>query len=167
MRSKITNTRFSELNYKRSSGGVSFEERAPQPSDFTYERGYSYADDFAESGDTGAFELEYPNWQAFADCFVMRRAVITISGKQQCTSDQFLAGEIENYTYPDFVPVKNFAAAGVRSADTIPEGDYLNTEMEFTEAGNGYVIINVSYVQYREWKLVKVITDTPNPAGDQ
>ncbi|MDD3886956.1 MAG: hypothetical protein PHI35_08785, partial [Victivallaceae bacterium] len=88
-----------------------------------------------------------------------------LSAENNITSDEFLAREIENYTDPDFVSVKNFATAGVRSSDTIPKGRYFNTEMQFTDVGNGYTNITVSYVQYREWKLIKIIDKVPSPKG--
>lgn len=161
---KIINTNFSERNYKRVGGGVSFEERPAQPSDFTKARGYDYAKAHADSPST--FDHEYPNWQAFADCFIMRRAIVSISGTQQCNSDEFMASEIEDYTNPDFINVKDFAAPGYRS-HTIPNGKYLNTGMNFRDHGDSYTHVDVTYIQYREWKLVRLVSGKlPDPKGN-
>ena len=95
-----TTTDYSPSNFIRTGGSVSFEERAVQPSDFT---GSNYAAEYA--ADPELFQFNYPNWQDYADCFTMRRAVVSISGRQRCVSVQFKADDLKTYMDPGFVKV--------------------------------------------------------------
>ena len=151
---------FSTTGFIRSGGGVTFEERAAQPSDFTAARGYPYAKIYAENKEV--FDGYYPDWQAFADCFVMRRAVIAITGTETCNTGSFGSGELGGYTDPGFQSVKNFKVPG-SDRGSIPSGKYQLTSLSFSDAGNGMTIVTVSYQQYGEWKLIKLTTTTPSP----
>ncbi|MDD3887125.1 MAG: hypothetical protein PHI35_09650 [Victivallaceae bacterium] len=163
---QITNTDYSDRNWIRSGGGVSQEERAAQPSDFTSDRGYAYAEAFANDGGSGAFDIAYPNWQAFADCFIMRRSVVTISCRQRCRTFTLLARNIEEFCMTGYTTLKNFVVADMVGGDSVPDGKWLNTGMSFDdERQGGYTSVTASYVQYRDWTLVKLKEDKlPNPA---
>jgi len=156
MASDIQTTEFKTNNFVRTGGSISFEERPAQPSDFT---DYPYAKEYAESPST--FLLTYPDWQKFADAFVMRRAVITINGKQRCTTDSFKASELGTYKNPGFVKVKKFAVPGSDQA-SIPSGKYLLTSFNFSDAGEQYTDLSVSYLQYDEWTLIQ-LADADRP----
>ena len=145
-----TTTDYSPSNFIRTGGSVSFEERAVQPSDFT---GSNYAAEYA--ADPELFQFNYPNWQDYADCFTMRRAVVSISGRQRCVSVQFKADDLKTYMDPGFVKVKNFAIPGTRKS-TIPSGKYLLTSFNFSDSGEGYTDLNVTYQQYGPWELVEL-----------
>lgn len=158
----IKTTEYKAKNFIRTGGGISFEERAPQPSDFTDARGYAYAEEFAKSPTT--FAGTYKQWQQFADCFIMRRPIITISGSQQCETKTFKAREIEKHTKVGFVSVADFAIPG-SDRDSIPNGKYQLVSMNWNDQQNGYTVVNVTYQQYGEWELLKLISPAPNPKG--
>ena len=144
-----TTTDYSPSNFIRTGGSVSFEERAVQPSDFTD----TYAKEYAK--DPELFRFHYPQWQDYADCFTMRRAVVSISGRQRCVSVQFKADDLKTYMDPGFVKVKNFAIPGTRKS-TIPSGKYLLTSFSFSDSGEGYTDLNVTYQQYGPWELIQL-----------
>lgn len=152
---------FKDSNFNRGGGSVSFEERLPQPSDFNYSADFEFSDEYAKS--PGTFQKNYPNWQAFADCFIMRRAVIHITGTQTCNTCSFRSNDIDDYTEADFTSVKDFKVPGFSTIDSIPSGKYMNVGMSFVDKGNGYSEVTINYVQYREWQLVQLISETPNP----
>ena len=87
--------------------------------------------------------------------FVMRRAVVSITGRQRCGSDQFKADDLKDYMDPGFVRVKDFAIPDTRRS-TIPGGKYMLTSFSFSDAGDGYTDLTVSYQQYGAWKMVKL-----------
>lgn len=151
---------FKTAGFIRSGGGVTFEERCVQPSDFTRGR-YStdYATEYAESPST--FMLNYPNWQEFADCFIMRRAIINISGSQCCDTSSFNASDIKNYTDPGFVTVRNFKIP--KTTNSMPSGKYQLTNLSFTDNGDSTTNVSLSYQQHREWKLIKLQNSPPSP----
>ncbi len=155
---------FKNSSVVRGGGAVSFEERLPQPSDFNYSAGYSFSEEYAKGSDV--FQKKNPNWQAFADCFIMRRAVIHITGIQTCNTCSFRSNDIDDYTDADFTSVKNFKVPGFSTIDSIPSGKYMNVGMSFADKGNGYTEVTINYVQYREWELVKLISDPPSPADN-
>ena len=147
----------------RTGGSVSFQERPAQPADFTMERGFgNYAALWADSGNT--FFNFYPDWQSFADCFVMRRAVITITGTRKCLTASFGADELETHISPGFVSVRNFAVPGF-DRGSIPKGEYQLRNMDFRDLGDTFTIINVSYIQYAAWELIQLEEVLPDPAG--
>jgi len=153
---------FTPSGFIRTGGGVTFEERSAQPSDFTAARGYSYAKTYAEQKDV--FDVYYPDWQAFADCFVMRRAVIAVSGQQTCNTSSFHASDLKDYTDPGFQNIKNFRIPG-SDRSSIPGGKYQLTNLSFSDAGNSMTTVTVSYQQYGEWKLIKLTAKTPSPGA--
>ena len=157
----ISGNGFSDRNFMRTGGGVSFEERGAQPSDFTALRGYVYADKYAESA--RVFESNYPNWQAFADCFVMRRPIIQISGQQVCSTESFLASDLMGYRKVGFVNVKSFRIPGSDRC-SVPGGKYQLTNLSFSDNGNGHTTVNLSYQQYGEWELVQIQDNPPAPS---
>ena len=57
----MTPADFSDSRFIRTGGGVSFEERGAQPSDFTAALGYPYAKQYADA--PSIFSVYYPNWQ--------------------------------------------------------------------------------------------------------
>ena len=149
----------------RTGGSVSFQERPAQPADFTLERGFgSYAELWAGSG--SAFFNFYPNWQSFADCFIMRRAIITITGTRKCLTSSFGADELESHLDPGFVSVKSFAVPGF-DRGSIPKGEYQLRSMDFRDQGDTFCIINVSYIQYAPWELIRLEEILPDPAGEK
>jgi hypothetical protein len=152
---------FSSSGFIRAGGAVSFEDRAAQPSDFNSDNGMSYAQEYAESPTT--FNETYPNWQAYADCFVMRRPIVTITGTQTCKTSSFLASEMKKYIQTGETTVKDFIVPEVISGDTMPSGKYHNVGMTFADNKNGYSEISISYMQYGEWDLVKIEDDLPDP----
>lgn len=149
-------TEFQRREWIRSGGGVSFEERAAQPSDFTAKRGYSYAAEYAAAADE--FSNYYPDWQAFADHFVMRRAVIAISGKQTCDSDTLKASEIEFYTDVGFVLLPHIKLPSTLG-NIVPGGKYQCTGFNFSDKGDGYSEVSISWQQYGEWQLIRLTQD--------
>lgn len=153
---------FDSDNFIRTGGGVSFEERAPQPSDFTAARGYTYAYDFMYR--PTEFSKGYTQWQAFADCFVMRRPVTRIGGTQTCSTESSRANDLAGYTDPDFVRVKNFKIKG-SSRSTIPNGKYQMVNFNFSDDRTGFTVVTVEYQQYGEWELVKLVSNPPSPGS--
>ncbi len=152
---------FSRAGFIRAGGAVSFEDRAAQPSDFNSGNGMSYAKEYAES--PTKFNEKYPNWQAFADCFVMRRPIITITGTQTSDTASFLASEMKEYIQTGETTVKDFIVPDVITGKTMPSGKYHNVGMTFSDNKNGYSEVSVSYMQYAEWELVKIEDDLPDP----
>ena len=51
---------FTPSGFIRTGGGITFEERSAQPSDFTGARGYPYAKIYAENKEV--FDVYYPDW---------------------------------------------------------------------------------------------------------
>lgn len=146
----------------RTGGSVSFQERSAHPSDFTKERGYN---DFAAQWSLGedGFFLKYPSWQEFADSFIMRRAVLQISGTQKCLTASFKADELEDYLHAGFVSLKSFAIPGF-DRSSVPKGEYQLRSLDFRDLGDTFTIVNVSYLQYGAWQLVRLTETLPDPA---
>ena len=157
----MQNVRFSN-KFIRTGGSVSFQERPVHPSDFTTEREY---ENFASIWSTGeeSFFLKYPYWQEFADCFIMRRAVIQIDGMQKCLTATFQASELENYFSTGFIAPASLAIPGFDKS-SIPSGKYQLKSLDFRDLGDTFSIIHVSYIQYGEWELVQVKDTLPDPA---
>ena len=155
----MASTSFSKSNWQRTGGGVSQEERPAQPSDFP-----AYAKEWAQSQDV--FNKTYLNWQAYADCFVMRRSVLTVSAKQLVHSNTFLANQIEDFTDTGYTSLPNYLVAGINGADTVPNGKWLNQSMSWEDQGNGNTMVSATYTQQRPWALVQVVSKLPNPRGD-
>lgn len=152
--SNITSTNFSSGRFIRTGGGIRFEERAAQPSDFTGDRNLGgYAAEFAAS--PAEFAKKYPEWQNMADGYVMRRAIITITGRQTCRTSTFKANDLERFVEPGFVRIGNFAVPG-SDASSIPKGKYQLTDFSFADQGNGYTEVTVPYQQKQKWELVDV-----------
>ena len=151
---------FSASGFIRQSGGISFEERGAQPSDFTQQRGFRYARIYAENPDL--FSDYYPEWQSFADCFIMRRAIITISGKQECHTRSFSASDLKSYADPGFQNVKKMKIPG-SDRSSIPGGKYQLTDLQVTDVGNSMTQVTISYQQYCEWELIQLTEKTPSP----
>ena len=156
----ITSADFSDSKFIRTGGGVSFEERGAQPSDFTEKLGYQYAKQFADS--PSLFSTFYPDWQKFADCFVIRRPIMQINAKQRCPTETFRANDLEKYKKPGFQNVKNFRIPG-SDRSSIPGGKYQLTNLAFSDDGNGFTEITISYQQYGEWELIQLIGSPPSP----
>ena len=156
------NGNFSESGFIRESGAITFQERAAEPGDFTADRGYTYAAEFQNQATL--FYRNYPGWQSFADCFVMRRAVIAVSGQQTCNTSSFKASDLKDYTNPGFQNVKNFRIPG-SDRSSIPGGKYQLTNLSFSDAGNSMTTVSVSYQQYGEWQLIKLTAKTPSPGA--
>ena len=147
----------------RTGGSVSFQERTVHPSDFTLERTFGdYASQWAASEDL--FHLKYPCWQEFADCFVMRRPVIQITGMQKCLTSSFGANELENHLDPGFVSLRSFAVPGF-DRGSIPKGSYQLKSLEFHDQGDTFTVVNISYLQYGPWSLVQLEENLPDPEG--
>ena len=144
----------------RSGGNVSFQERSVQPSDFTWERGYDYAEKWSSLKEK--FIQKYPNWQLFADTFVLRRSIINITGYQKCYTGNFDASELESHLDPGFVDLKSFAVPGL-DRGSIPKGKYQLKELSFKDLGDGFTIVTVHYIQKGEWELVELFTFHPDP----
>ena len=119
---------FTEKGFIREGGSISFQERTVQPTDFTPERGFYYAQRFSTNSIT--FYSLYPNWQNFADCFMMRRAVIHIHGSQRCATASFHASELELYQNAGFQRLKNFRIPG-SDRGSIPYGKYQLVSLSF------------------------------------
>lgn len=151
---------FTGGGFIRSGGSVSFQERGAQPSDFTRVRGFDYAEKWALYGNN--FIQKYPFWQIFADCYVMRRYVLQVSGKQRCESKSFRAGDLEGYLEVGFQGVKNFRMPG-SDRSSIPNGKYQLESFRFTEAGDSFCDCVVNYVQYGEWEMVQIVSPVPDP----
>lgn len=158
----MSNGNFSEKGFIRESGNISFQERPVQPSDFTSERGYRYAAEF-DNYQT-VFHNRYPAWQSFADCFLMRRPVIHINGKQRCHTASFHASDLKKYQNPGVQSLKNLRIPG-SDRGSIPDGKYQLTNLSFQDEGNQITVIHLHYVQYGKWELVQVVDHAPNPAG--
>ena len=156
------NGNFSESGFIRESGAITFQERGAQPSDFTAARGYSYASEYQEQANL--FYRHYPAWQSFADCFVMRRAVINISGKQRCRTASFHASDLKKFRDPGFQNLKNFRIPG-SDRSSVPDGKFQLTGLSFQDEGNQVTVIRVHYQQFGEWKLVKLMERPPQPNG--
>lgn len=152
--------KFSDGGWIRSGGSVSFQERSVQPSDFTRKRGFTYAEDWALYNEK--FMQKYPFWQIFADCYVMRRYVIKVSGKQRSLSSSFRANDLEGYLDVGFQGVGNFRTPG-SNRSSIPSGKYQLEGFRFTEAGDGFCDASVDYIQYGEWKMVQIVEPVPDP----
>lgn len=148
MSASIGSTNYHASNFIRTGGSVAFEERAAQPSDFP-----DYAAEYAK--DPEVFLFAYPNWQEYADCYIMRRSVVTISGRQRCATTTFRANDLKAYTETGFTRVKNFAIPGSNSS-AIPSGKYLLTSFAFADTGEQYTDLTVTYQQYGKWDLVKL-----------
>lgn len=144
----------------RSGGNVTFQERSVQPSDFTLERGYTYAQDWAYYEER--FIQKYPFWQIFADSFVLRRSIVLISGYQKCYTRNFDASELEGHLEPGFVELKAFAVPGL-DRGSIPKGKYQLKDLAFKDHGDGFTTVNVTYFQAGEWKLVELFSSHPDP----
>ncbi|MBR2363935.1 MAG: hypothetical protein IKA79_01925 [Lentisphaeria bacterium] len=158
----VTSVKFGS-KFIRTGGSVSFQERSVHPSDFTFERIIEdYAGQWAKGEE--AFFLKYPFWQEFADCFVMRRAIIQINGTQKCLTASFKADELEEHLYPGFVSLKNFAIPGF-DRSSIPKGSYQLKSLDFRDQGDTFTIVNISYVQYCPWELIQIDPLVPDPAG--
>lgn len=151
---------FSDQGFIRTGGGVSYEERGAQPSDFTERRGYKYAGIYAENPDL--FSTYYPDWQTFADCFTVRRAIISVSGKQECLTSSFKASDLMQYTGTGFQKVKNMKLPG-SDRSSIPGGKYQLTGFSFSDGQNGITVVNISYQQYGEWELIQIQEKLPSP----
>ena len=151
---------FSEKGFIREGGSISFQERAVQPVDFTQERGYGYARRYYFN--RNSFFSIYPNWQNFADCFMMRRAVIHIRGSQRCATSSFRASDLKLYQDPGFQRLKNFRIPGSDSG-SIPNGKYQLIGMSFRDSGNQITTVQLEYVQFGRWELVKLTDDLPEP----
>lgn len=158
--------KFNHRLWTRIGGGISFEERAAQPSDFTATRGLgNYAKEYADA--PTVFSVVYPNWQEFADCFIMRRAVVTINGFQECDTNSLQHGDIDRFSKPGFLSMPQFELPNVKGA-VVPSGKYQCTSFVFNDNRTGYSNVNVSYVQYRDWELIPLIQHNkslPNPKG--
>jgi len=159
---------FNKSNFQRAGGGVTFEQEAVQPSDFTTTEfgssgGKTYAQIYAE--DEEGFNDEFPAWEKFADYFIKKRAVQRVSGKQACTTNSFTAGIMNDYTSTEKVSVVNMRIPGGLGGE-VPSGKWLNDGMDYSDRGNGYTDVTVKFVQYLEWQLLKIQDGTPpNPKG--
>ena len=156
------NGNFSESGFIRESGAITFQERAAEPSDFTRERGYTYAAEFQNK--TTVFYRNYPAWQSFADCFVMRRAVINISGKQRCRTASFNASDLKKFRDPGFQNLKNFRIPG-SDRSSVPDGRYQLTGLSFQDEGNQITLVRVHYQQFGKWELIQLTDRLPFPTG--
>ena len=108
------------------------------------------------------FIQKYPNWQLFADTFVLRRSIINITGYQKCYTGNFDASELESHLDPGFVDLKSFAVPGL-DRGSIPKGKYQLKELSFKDLGDGFTIVTVHYIQKGEWELVELFTFHPDP----
>ncbi|OQA81117.1 MAG: hypothetical protein BWY31_03816 [Lentisphaerae bacterium ADurb.Bin242] len=93
----------------------------------------------------------------------MRRAVIQISGKQQCQTGSFQANDLEGYKNPAFVRIKNFKIPG-SDRSSIPGGKYQLVSLSFSDEGNCLSTVTLQYQQYGEWELIQIIDDPPVPS---
>lgn len=161
--------RFSASEFQRAGGGVTFEQEAVQPSDFTTTEfgssgGKTYAQIYAE--DEEGFNDSFPAWEKFADYFIKRRPLYRITGKQTCETASFLASDMATYIETGKVTVANFKIPGGFQGGSIPSGKWLNDGMDFSDRGTGYTDVSAKFVQYLEWKLLKIQDGTPpNPKG--
>lgn len=153
---------FKEGGFIRESGAITFQERAAEPGDFTAERGYPYAVEFQNQ--TTVFYRNYPAWQSFADCFVMRRAVIDISGKQRCRTASFNASDLKKFRDPGFQNLKNFRIPG-SDRSSVPDGKYQLTSLSFQDEGNQITLVRVHYQQFGKWELIRLVDRPPRPNG--
>ena len=151
---------FTEKGFIREGGSISFQERAVQPSDFTQKRGYEYAQRYFAN--RSSFFSQYPNWQNYADCFIMRRAVIHITGSQNCATGSFRASDLKLYQEPGFQSLKNFRIPG-SDRGSIPHGKYQLISLSFRDNGNQTTSVQLHYVQYGQWELVRLTDDLPEP----
>lgn len=156
------NGNFSESGFIRESGAITFQERGAEPSDFTRARGYAYSTEFQNQ--PMSFYRNYPAWQSFADCFVMRRSVINISGKQRCRTASFHASDLKKFRDPGFQNLKNFRIPG-SDRSSVPDGKYQLTGLSFQDEGNQITIVRVHYQQFGEWRLIQLTDTLPHPSG--
>lgn len=156
------NGNFSENGFIRESGAITFQERGAEPGDFTAARGYRYAADFQNNA--SYFYRNYPAWQSFADCFVMRRAVINISGKQRCRTASFNASDLKKFRDPGFQSLKNFRIPG-SDRSSVPDGRYQLMSLSFQDEGNQVTMVRVHYQQFGEWELIQLTDHLPLPTG--
>ena len=153
---------FRESGFIRESGAITFQERTAEPGDFTAERGYSYAAEFQNQ--TTVFYRNYPAWQSFADCFVMRRAVIDICGKQRCRTASFNASDLKKFRDPGFQDLKNFRIPG-SDRSSVPDGKYQLMGLSFQDEGNQITLVRVHYQQFGKWELIRLADRLPLPSG--
>ena len=156
------NGNFSESGFIRESGAITFQERAAEPGDFTADRGYTYAAEFQNQATL--FYRNYPGWQSFADCFVMRRAVINISGKQRCRTASFNASDLKKFRATGFQSLKKFRIPG-SDRSSMPDGKYQLTGLSFQDEGNQITLVRVQYQQFGAWELVRLADRLPRPSG--
>ena len=156
------NGNFSESGFIRESRAITFQERGAQPGDFTAARGYTYAAEFQVQATQ--FYRHYPAWQSFADCFILRRAVINISGKQRCRTASFNASDLKKFRNPGFQSLKNFRIPG-SDRSSVPDGKYQLTRLSFQDEGNQVTVVRVHYQQFGEWKLIQLTDRPPLPDG--
>ncbi|MCF6174812.1 MAG: hypothetical protein L3J71_03490 [Victivallaceae bacterium] len=158
---------FKYTGFIRAGGGNTFEERPAQPSDFDKLPGTgddSYAKKFADSPST--FNLAYPNWQKFADYYIMRRAILTVAGTQTCNGKTFKASQMDRYTKTGKVTPNNMRIPGNYQNDDIPDGKWLNTGMSYTDKGDGRTTVTINYTQKKAWDLIKIQDgEAPSPGG--
>lgn len=149
----------------RNTGSISFQERPVQPSDFTKGNPFGdYASKWAQGEEI--FFLLHPFWQEFADHFIMRRAVLQISGTQKLLTENFNAAQLENHLSPGFIPVEALAIPK-ETACSIPEGEYQLKSMYFRDLGDGFTLVNISYIQYGKWTLLQLAEKPIDPTGGQ
>ncbi|MBS1371584.1 MAG: hypothetical protein HPZ91_16700 [Lentisphaeria bacterium] len=159
-----TNAKFSSRKFIRTGGSVEFTEKDPQPSDFTEEYGYTYATEYAQS--KTCFVRTYPKWKRFAACFKVRTGTITITGKLRCRTETFQATQMEKCMKPGYVDVEALAIPG-NDRSSIPSGDFQLVSYKFTDDGNGYTDIIVTYKQNLQEELVKISRVVPSPKGNK
>lgn len=150
---------FTKAKFDRKGGGIGFEEREPQPMDFTEDLGFGYAAAYAANGPE-AFLVQYPDFKKdFAEKYMMRRAILTISGTQRCSTETFRADDIADFMETGYQDLRSFAIPGSDAGGT-PDGEFLLRSFNWSDNGNGYTDVDVTYEQKGPWKLVKVNEDT-------
>jgi len=146
---------YSKTKFNRSGGSIGFEEREPQPLDFTEDLGFGYAAAYAADGPE-VFLKNFPDFQQdYAKKYVMRRTILTISGTQQCETATFRADDIADFLETGYQTLRDFAIPGSDAGST-PGGEFLLRSFSWRDRGDQYTDVDVTYEQKGPWKLVKV-----------
>lgn len=164
---------FSQANFIRRTMSVTWERTGIQPSDFTTTEylspsGKTYAQEYA--ADPTGFLSSFPDWNDFADYFIKKRAVVVITGSQEVSTKRTGGAIMDIFCTADAIDLQPFRICGgvqdIVSSIPYADGYWYNNGAEVTDLQNGYTRITATYIQYREWTIVKHKDGTPpNPAG--
>ena len=175
----MASTEFSAAVFIRTGGSVSFEERPATSSDLDLQQAINAANspDYVPPDDAGLSPRELilrakstrlynidgklvriPKTiysDTTLDGYVVRRAVVTVSGSQRVETTTLQAGQLAGFLTPGAVTPFSFKMPdGAGSA--IPEGSYMLQEFSFRDQQNGYTDVEVTYRMCQKWELIKL-----------